>query len=81
MTRPILSQIIAVLERGVRAGAIRSGIDPIELHMSLNALCFFSVANRHTFEAQFAWDMSSQKAKTQRRREISDLLWRYVRND
>jgi AcrR family transcriptional regulator len=81
MVRPIISQIAAMLERGVRAGAIRPGIDPIELHMTLNALCLFSVSNRHTFEAQFAWDMSSQKSKTQRRREIADLLWRYVRTD
>ena len=81
MTRPIISQIAEVLERGVRSGAIRSGIDPYELHMTLNALCFFSVANRHTFEAQFAWDMSSPKARAQRRREIADLLWRYVRKD
>lgn len=81
MTRPIISQIAKVLERGVRSGAIRPGIDPIELHMTLNSLCFFSVANRHTFEAQFGWDMSSAKAKAQRRREIADLLWRYVRRD
>lgn len=81
MTRPIISQIAEVLEKGVRSGAIRRGIDPYELHMTLNALCFFSVANRHTFEAQFAWDMSSPKARAQRRREIADLLWRYVRKD
>jgi hypothetical protein len=61
--------------------AIRPGIDPIELHMTLNSLCFFSVANRHTFEAQFGWDMSSAKARAQRRREIADLLWRYVRRE
>jgi hypothetical protein len=49
--------------------------------MTLNSLCFFSVANRHTFEAQFGWDMSSAKARAQRRREIADLLWRYVRRE
>jgi AcrR family transcriptional regulator len=81
MTRPSISQIAKVLERGVAGGVIRPGIDPIELHMTLNALCFFSVANRHTFEAQFAWDMSSPKATAQRRTEIADLLWRYVRTD
>lgn len=81
MTRPIINQIAKVLERGVRSGAIRPGIDPIELHMTLNALCFFSVANRHTFEAQFGRDMSSPKARAQRRREIADLLWRHVRKD
>ena len=81
MTRPIISQIATVLKKGVRSGAIRPGIDPNELHMTLNALCFFSVANRHTFEAQFGWDMSSPKAKAQRRQEIADLLWRHVRKD
>jgi AcrR family transcriptional regulator len=81
MTRPIINQIAAVLKKGVRSGAIRPGIDPNELHMTLNALCFFSVANRHTFEAQFGWDMSSPKARAQRRREIADLLWRHVRKD
>jgi AcrR family transcriptional regulator len=81
MTRPIISQIAKVLESGVKGGIIRPGIDPVELHMTLNALCFFSVANRHTFEAQFAFDMSSPRAKAQRRSEIADLLWRYVRSD
>ena len=81
MTRPIINQIAAVLEKGVRSGTIRPGIDPNELHMTLNSLCFFSVSNRHTFEAQFCWDMSSPKAKAQRRREIADLLWRHVRKD
>ena len=46
-----------------------------------NALSFFSVANRHTFEAQFARDMSSPKARAERRTEIADALWRYVRTD
>ena len=81
MTQPSISQIAKLLERGVACGVIRTGIDPIELHMTLNALSFFSVANRHTFEAQFAWDMSSPKSKAQRRAEIAELLWRYVRKD
>lgn len=80
MTRPIIDQIARMLAKGERLGAIRPGIDPHELHMTLNALCFFSVANRHTFEAQFGWDMSSPAAKEQRRAEIADLLWRYVRS-
>lgn len=81
MTRPIIDQIARVLANGERSGAIRPGIKPLELHMTLNALCIFSVANRHTFEAQFGWDMTSPEAKAQRRAEIADLLWRYARSD
>ncbi|WOH69471.1 TetR/AcrR family transcriptional regulator [Bradyrhizobium sp. BWA-3-5] len=79
MTQPSINQIAKLLAHGVAGGVIRPEIDPVELHMTLNALSFFSVANRHTFEAQFAWDMSSSKARTRRRAEIADLLWRYVR--
>jgi AcrR family transcriptional regulator len=81
MTRPIVDQIARVLAKAERAGAIRPGIDPRELHMTLSALCFFAAANRYTFEQQFEWDMSSAAAKVRRRAEIGDLLWRYVRRD
>lgn len=80
MTRPIIEQIARVLANGEKKNAIRPGIKPLELHMTLNALCIFSVANRHTFEAQFGWDMTSPDAKVRRRAEIVDLLWRYVRS-
>ena len=72
MTQPSISQIAKVLERGAACGAIRPGIDPVELHMTLNALSFFAVANRHTFEAQFAFDMSSSKARAPMLRPRAD---------
>jgi AcrR family transcriptional regulator len=79
MTRPIVQQIARVLERGEREKVFRRGVDPIELHMTLSALCIFSVANRHTFESQFDYDMTTERARTQRKKEIDELLWRYVR--
>jgi AcrR family transcriptional regulator len=79
MTRPIIEQISRVLVRGQREKSIRRDIEAVELHMTLSALCIFSVANRHTFEAQFDYDMSTEKARRQRKREIDNLLWRYVR--
>ena len=81
MTLPIIDQVRRVLARGVVEGVIRPGIDPVELHMTLSALCFFSVSNRHTFEPQFSYDMSSSEAKARRRAEIADLIWRYVRKE
>ncbi|WP_336811189.1 TetR family transcriptional regulator [Bosea sp. MMO-172] len=81
MTRPVIGQIERMLAKGRDLGVIRSGIDALALHATLNALSIFSVANRHTFEAQFHWDMSSSEAKARRRAEIAELLWRYVRDD
>jgi len=81
MTRPIIGQIERVLTKGKDLGAVRPEIDAHALHATLNALSIFSVANRHTFEAQFRWDMSSPEAKARQRAEIADVLWRYVRSD
>ena len=81
MTRPIIGQIERVLAKGKDLGAIRPEIEAHALHATLNALSIFSVANRHTFEAQFRWDMSSPEAKARQRAEIADVLWRYVRSD
>jgi AcrR family transcriptional regulator len=48
---------IAVLERihaaGVAAGTFRAEVSPLDLHWHISALCFFNVANRATFAANF----------------------------
>jgi len=54
-------------------------VDPIDLHMSISALCFFNVANRATFSTIFKRDMASRKALAVRRSQIADLILRYVR--
>jgi AcrR family transcriptional regulator len=78
-TQPIIDQIARVLAKGERSGVIRPGIDPCAFHMTLSALSFFAVANRHTFKAQFGYDMSSSEGKARRRDDIADIMWRYVR--
>ena len=79
LTQPIIDQIARILRRGEAAGVIRPGVDPVELHMTLSSLCWFSVANRHTFGALFDRDLNSDAAKARRRAEIADILWRHIR--
>jgi AcrR family transcriptional regulator len=67
-----------VLVRGKRTGAFRPGIDPVSLHMSISALCFFNVANRATFSTIFKRDMASSRALAARRDEVVELISRYV---
>lgn len=49
---PAINAVQAVYERGAASGVF-ADMDPIDLHMSISALCFFNVANRHTFSAIF----------------------------
>ncbi|HEX2114429.1 MAG TPA: TetR/AcrR family transcriptional regulator [Alphaproteobacteria bacterium] len=68
-----------VLERGVKEGVFRTGIDPVDLHMSISALCFFNVANRYTFSRIFKRDMESPAALAARRASIIDTILAAVR--
>jgi hypothetical protein len=46
--------------------------------MSISALCFFNVSNRHTFSSIFKIDMASPKATRTRRKNVTELILRYV---
>jgi AcrR family transcriptional regulator len=68
----------AVYRRGVSEGVFRKGLDPIELHWQVSALCFFNVSNRATFSKIFGRDMASSKALASLRRNAVDMVVRYV---
>ena len=76
---PAINAVQAVYERGVASGVFRPHMDPIDLHMSISALCFFNVANRHTFSAIFKRSLDEPEALAQRRDSIIDMVVRFVR--
>jgi hypothetical protein len=47
--------------------------------MSISALCFFDVANRHTFALIFKRDLTSPAAMRARRDSIVEMIVRFVR--
>ena len=44
MNSPLIATMGQILERGVAAGAVRPGIDPLQLYISIAALSFFGSA-------------------------------------
>lgn len=68
----------SIVKRGIAAGVMRKDLDPIDLHMSISALCFFNVSNRHTFSTIFKVDMVSLAATAARRESVTDLILRFV---
>jgi hypothetical protein len=65
-------------ERGVRQGVFRAGLDPIELHWQISALCFFNVSNRATFSKIFKRDLGSIKSVTSLRESAVEMIERHV---
>ena len=76
---PAIEGLRAVYERGVAAGVFRSGLDPVDLHMSISALSVFNVANRHTFSLIFQRDFDAAPALIARRDSIIEMVVRFVR--
>jgi AcrR family transcriptional regulator len=76
---PAIDGLKRVLERGLAAGVFRSGLDAVDLHMSISSLSVFNVANRYTFSLIFQRDMESPAAVVARRDSIIEMVVRFVR--
>ncbi len=74
----IVTTIEDLLARGAKAGAFRSGIDPIDLHLMISALCFHRISNRYTFGTAFGRDPSHPRLRVRHREMIVDTILRYV---
>jgi len=76
---PAIDAVSRVYRRGVEGGVFRRDVDPIDLHMSISALCFFNVANRYTFSLIFKRDLTSPAALRARRDSVVEMVVRYLR--
>jgi AcrR family transcriptional regulator len=76
---PAIDSLARIVERGQKAGVFRAGLDAVDLHMSISALSFFNVANRHTFSLLFQRDMDTPRALVARRDSIIEMVVRFVR--
>lgn len=81
--RAINRSAITVLERlcrrGIEEGVFRPGIDPVDLHMTISALSFYNVSNRHTFGFIFERDLGAAEVHAARRESVVDTVLRAVR--
>jgi AcrR family transcriptional regulator len=75
--RSIIATLERLLERGRALGLFRAEPDAINLHMTISALCFYAVSNRHTFAANFNWDMESPEALATRSAIVGDTVLRW----
>ena len=73
-----IGAVAELYQRGVREGVFRPGLDPVELHWQISALCFFNVSNRATFSRIFKRDLGSKKSLAALRGQVVEMVDRYV---
>jgi AcrR family transcriptional regulator len=74
--RGVLESMARIIDRGVASGHFRSDIDLLQLHMTISSMCFYYVANRHTFGHIFNVDLASPEHAERRRAEVIDSVLR-----
>jgi AcrR family transcriptional regulator len=73
-----IAHIRDLYERGVGAGQFRAGLDPLEIHWQISALCFFNVSNRATFSQLFARDFGAPDMLERLKANSVEMVLRYV---
>ena len=69
--------IEVLLKRGVKK-SFRIGVDPIELYISIAALGFFYMSNRHTLSTIFGQDLSAPERLARRGEHIVEVILAYL---
>jgi AcrR family transcriptional regulator len=77
----VIASLSSILARGEKEGIFRRRIDPIDLHMNISALCFYTVSNRHTFLKVFGRDMGAPGVAKTRREQIVDIICGWCTRD
>jgi AcrR family transcriptional regulator len=76
---PLVETLRAILRRGERQGFFRSGIDPVQLYISIAGEGYFYLSNRYTLSRIFDRDLMAPRALAGRARHISDMILNALR--
>jgi AcrR family transcriptional regulator len=79
MHSPFVALIGRLLQRGAEAGVFRDGLDPNQVYISIAALGYYYLNNRHTLSVIYRFDLGAKEALERRRAVIVDIVLSYLR--
>ncbi|WGS18527.1 MULTISPECIES: TetR/AcrR family transcriptional regulator [unclassified Bradyrhizobium] len=72
------NSIQTILAEGQGRGVFRSGIDPVELYISISALGYFYLSNRYTLSMIFDRDLKQPDDLKRRKAHIVEVILAYL---
>ncbi len=78
LSSPLLDAIRETLVRGEEQQVFRTGIDPLQLYVSMVALSYFHLSNAYTLSTIFETDLRSDQWKAERLHHTRDMLAAYL---
>ena len=78
MNSPLIDDLATVLARGEKSGALRAGVDAMQLYISIAGLAYFYLSNKHTLGTIFGRDLMAKGALDERLAHMTAVVVRYV---
>lgn len=78
VSRRFVGLVDTILKRGVSEGIFRSGIDPVQLNITIAAVSYYYFTNQYTGSIIFERDLMSESAQAERIRFNIDTILRIV---
>jgi AcrR family transcriptional regulator len=78
LNQPLLKVLREVIHRGQQEGVFRTGVDVVQLYISIAGLSYFYLSNQHTLGAMFSRDLSTTKSKVERLHHMLDVVLGYL---
>ena len=75
----LVDMISVLLKRGAEQGVFRTGVDPVELYISIAGLGFFYMSNRHTLSTIFGKNLSAPDRLAARGDHIVEVVQAYLK--
>jgi AcrR family transcriptional regulator len=79
LVSPMIAVITDLLRRGEAQGVIRPGIDPVQCYITIAAIGYFFLSNRHTLQTVLARDLSSQEARRAHLAHNTEVVLSFLR--
>lgn len=79
VNRPIIELLRETLERGMRDGIFRKGLEPLHIYLSIAGMAFFYFSNVHTLSRIFNRSLDAETAVAERRAHIVDFVLNAIR--
>jgi len=75
---PLVDALSKLLSAGAADGTLRSGIDPVQLYITISALSYFYFSNAATLATAFEHDLLAPASRAARREHAVEVVFRFL---
>jgi len=77
---PLIATLGEILRRGAAQGVFQSGVDPLQLYISIAGLAYFFLSNNHTLSQVFDRNLAAPGAREERLAHMTALVTGFLTN-